>query len=172
MKKILLSLLLLSIFCANRSLAQDSTSTKGWTAADRSGFVGDCIKTAKVNIGEDSARSYCYCMQEKIERKYPIAADAVKITAADMASPEWKKEIQDCLTITSTWPSQERANFISTCTNSAKAGLGEQRAKNYCECMLYKIEKKYPSSTEAATITAEVMESPEFKKMVQDCLKF
>lgn len=172
MKKLLLFLLLLSIFCSNSSLAQDSTATKGWTSTDRSDFIGDCIKTAKVNLGEDSARTYCYCMQEKLEKKYPIAADAAKVTAADMSTPEWKKEIKDCLTITSTWPSQERNNFLTTCINSAQAGLGEQKAKSYCECMLYKIEKKYPSPAEAATITAEVMASPEFKKMVQDCLAF
>jgi hypothetical protein len=171
MKKILSSLLCLSIFSINIS-AQDSTATKGWTSADRSDFIGDCVKTAKVNMGEDSARTYCYCMQEKLERKYPVAADAAKITADDMSTPEWKKEIKDCLTITSTWPSQERANFLTTCINSAKAGLGEQKAKNYCECMLYKIEKKYPSTAEAATITADTMQSPEFKKMIQDCLAF
>jgi len=174
MKKMSSSLLLLLFFCINNSFAQDSTAKKGWTPADRSDFITNCVRTAKVNLGEDSARSYCYCMQEKIEKKYPIVADAGKVTAEDMSTPEWKKEIKDCLTMNSTWTAKERSGFISDCIGSAKAGgLEEQKAKGYCECMLYKIEKKYPSSAEAsAAITAEVMQSPEFKKWIQDCLAF
>jgi hypothetical protein len=93
MKKISLYSLLILICCCNNAFAQDSTATKGWTPADRSEFIVNCIRTAKVNLGEDSARTYCYCMQEKLEKKYPIAADAGKITAEDMSTPEWKKEI-------------------------------------------------------------------------------
>jgi len=112
-------------------------------------------------------------MQEKIEKKYPLSAQLAKVTAEDLSTPEWKKEINDCLSVNSTWTAGERSEFISQCIGSAKAGgLGEQKAKNYCECMLYKIEKKYPSSAQAVTITAETMKSPEFKKWIQDCLAF
>lgn len=172
MKKILLSILLLSFFYIKNSFAQDSTATKGWAAADRSAFIVNCVKTAKANLGEDSARSYCYCMLEKVEIKYPTPEAAAKITAEDMSTAEWKKEIKDCLTINSTWTAKERSGFITDCVNTAKDALGEQKAKAYCECMLYKIEKKYPSSAEAATITKEMMQSPEFKKWIQDCLAF
>ena len=48
-------------------------------------------------MSEDSARFCCYCMQEKVERKYPTIEEASKISGNDMQSPEWKKILQGCL---------------------------------------------------------------------------
>jgi hypothetical protein len=47
-----------------------------------------------------------------------------------------------------------------------------EKAKNYCECMMFKVEKKYPSPADAGTITKEDLQSPEWKKIIQSCLDF
>lgn len=176
MKKLLLSILLLSTFFISKSFAQaagEPVEKKGWPSSERADFIRECIKTAKVNMGEDSARSYCYCMQEKVEKKYPTIEAAGKITSADMQSPGWQKDIKDCIASSGTWPTIERKAFITECVKSATAGgLTEDKAKSYCSCMLFKIEKKFPNAADAGSITEETLQTPEFKKMLKDCLEF
>lgn len=116
----------------------------------------------------DSARHYCTCMLEKVEKMYPVAADAAKITAADFETPTWKKMIRECLT--GQWGSKDRSDFMTNCVDAAKASLGESKAQSYCECMLYKVEKAYPIAADAGKLTAEVLAQPEWKKKVLDCL--
>ncbi len=50
--------------------------------------------------------------------------------------------------------------------------MSEEKAKKYCECMMFKIEKKYPSPNDAAGITEETLKSADWKKMIADCLEF
>lgn len=122
-------------------------------------------------MSEDSARLYCYCMQFKIEAKFPTIEEAAKITADDMQSPEWKTEINSCLSI-ATWNTAYRADFLSECITEAKKNIDEQKAKTYCECMLVKVQLKYPSMTDAAKLTAETLNSDGWKKLIQDCRDF
>ena len=172
MKKGLLSSLFVSILFVYKIFAQDTTGKKGWPSSERYTFIAECIKTARAGMSDDSARSYCYCMQEKIEKKYPTTEEAEKLTSADLQTPEWKKEIQSCLAPESKWSSKDRSDFLSECVKSAKASISEDKAKNYCECMLFKIEKKFHNPRDADTITDELLQSPEWKKMAKDCLNF
>jgi hypothetical protein len=172
MKKELFSSLFVLILVTCKIFAQDTTGKKGWPSIERYSFISECIKTAKTSMSEDSARSYCYCMQEKIEKKYPTVEEAAKMTDADLNSPEWKKEIQNCLKPASTWSTKDRSDFLFECIKSAKEGVGEEKAKTYCECMLFKIEKKYPNPADAGNITDETLASPDWKKMIKDCQEF
>ena len=172
MKKIILSGICLFIICVAKLSAQAAGDKKGWPSAERTAFISECVKTAKANMSEDSARSYCYCMQEKVEKKYPTIEEASKITAADMQSEVWQKEIRNCMTSNSQWTSVDRSGFVTECVNAAKGNMTEQKAKSYCECMLFKVEKKYPNPTDAGEITDETMKSPEWKKMIKDCFEF
>jgi hypothetical protein len=160
----------ITILFMGRSFGQTGEK-KGWPSSERYAFITSCIGTAKATMSEDSARAYCYCMQFKIEVKFPTIEEAGKITAADMDSPEWKKEIKNCLG-TATWDSANRANFVSECIIEATKNIGEQKAKTYCECMMFKVESKYPSMTDAAKLTQEVFKSAEWKKLIQDCVDF
>lgn len=165
---------LISILFLSKSFAQEAgePGKKGWPSVERYAFITECVKSAKIGMSEDSARSYCYCMLEKIEKKYPTIEEAGKITDADMQSAEWQKDIKDCLASISKWSAIDRSDFLSECVKSAKTGMSEEKAKNYCECMMFKIEKKYPNPGDAAGITEETLKSPEWKKIVQDCLDF
>lgn len=121
-------------------------------------------------MSSDSARDYCHCMQAKLEKKFPDVLDIEK--GLDLNSPEMKSNIQDCLKSGSTWTAKDRTDFLNECVGAARASLGEDKAKRYCACSLYKIERKYPDPAQAAEITEEVMASPDFKKMIQACLEF
>ncbi len=167
-KHYILSVLLSGFFIT--SFAQTTGEKKGWPSNERTTFITECINTAKKNMSSDSARHYCYCMQEKMETKYPDIADANKVTAKDLASPEWVKEIRSC--IGGTWSAKDREEFVSSCVNSAKASLGETKAKSYCECMMFKIEKLYPNATDAAKITAEDFKTDSWQKLIKGCLDF
>jgi hypothetical protein len=164
MKKATLILLPLLVLITTISNAQSGA----WTAQDRKDFVSSCIGTAKANMSEDSARHYCVCMLENVESRYPLAADASKITREDFSTPAWQKLIKDCLS--GQWSTKDRTIFITDCVEAAKDALGREKALSYCECMLYKVEKVYPVSADAGQLTAEVLATPVWKKKVQDCL--
>jgi hypothetical protein len=169
MKKVLFNcLLLLSVSAA--LLAQPGEK-KGWPSAERNGFITECINSAKAGMSEDSARFYCWCMQEKVEKKYPTIEEASKLTAEEMGSPEWKKEINACLS-GGGWKNADRSGFLTNCIETAKAGIGAEKTKTYCECMLFKIEQRFPDPAEAGKLTAEMLNSPEWKKIAQGCMDF
>ena len=164
----------LAIFAALLSIAAfaQTGDKKGWTPADRKDFISECIINAKANMSEDSARFYCYCMQEKMEIKFPAVEELAKITAEMLKSPEWLKEIKACLAPASKWGTADREGFLKECINSAKDGLGEAKAKNYCQCAMFKMEQKFPDPEDANNITEEMLNNPEFQKIIKSCLEF
>jgi hypothetical protein len=168
MNKLLIPVLT-CIFFSNTAIGQEK---KGWPSVERFNFINECLKSAKANLNEDSARFYCYCMQEKLENKYPDIADASKLTPTDLSSPEWTKEVQACRTGIGQWSPQDRSDFLKDCIDAAKASLGGMKAKSYCECMLFKTEKKYPDPADAGAITEADLQTPEWKKMIKDCADF
>ena len=68
-----------------------------WTAAQTKEFVKSCVGDAKRNgLGAQQASSYCECMAGKIAQQYSYA-QANKMTAADLQTPQWQQVIQACL---------------------------------------------------------------------------
>ena len=142
---------------------------KGWPSSERYGFISECIRTASASMSEDSARYYCYCMQEKIEQKFPAVDELAKLTEKDMESEEWKKEINSCMF--GYWSTAQRGEFMNDCTEAAKS-IGEEKAKNYCECIMFQIEKRYPSFEQANKLTEKDFATPMWKKIIQASLDF
>lgn len=170
MKKKQLFPLLLICF-ASLTLTAQTGEKKGWPSVERYAFITECMKSAQKGMSEDTARFYCYCMIFKMEEKYPAIEEAAAITADTLATPEWQKEIQACLQ--GYWNSKDRNDFLKDCISSAKDGLGEEKAKNYCECMLYKVEVMFPDSGKATEeLTEEKLNTPDWKKIIQSCLEF
>ena len=64
------------------------------------------------------------------------------------------------------WSEEERNEFRTTCVENSKAALGEDTSKRYCECMLGKIEAKYPNSEKAGN-----MPISETMQLAKECLK-
>ncbi len=175
MKKILFATLCYFIFSTCQSFAQEAGEPagekKGWPSVERYAFLTECIGTAKVNMSADAARFYCWCMQEKLEKKYPRIEEASKITGEDMQSLEWQREIKNCGT-SGNWTLIDRSDFLTDCIQSAKDGLGTDKATMYCECMLFKLEKAYPDPVVANKLTGEDLNSPAWKKVIKGCLDF
>jgi intracellular sulfur oxidation DsrE/DsrF family protein len=69
------------------------------------------------------------------------------------------------------WGKADRTEFVSSCVNEAKKGITEERARAYCECMLIKMEKKYPNAADAAKLTDADIQTSEFQALIKDCLK-
>jgi hypothetical protein len=162
-----------SILFGNDLFAQQAGDVKkGWASSDRQLFITDCIATAVNSMSRDSARFYCYCMQEKLEKKYPDIERANKLSADDLETPEWQNAARDCITGISSWSSADRSEFMSECVNSGKESIGEAKAKKYCECMLFKIEQRYPDPANADDLDEEKLATPEWKKIIQSCLDF
>lgn len=55
-----------------------------WTDEDRTSFIEQCVASAKSSVGEERAKDYCSCMQQKVEYRYPTPADAAKLTNAQI----------------------------------------------------------------------------------------
>ena len=77
----------------------DDDYTSGeWTNAQRELYIDQCATVAKQNISASLARSYCDCMQNKIEKKYNMSFSvANKITEEDLSTPGMKADIRECL---------------------------------------------------------------------------
>ena len=91
MKKMLLSFAVLFF------IAACNNKGSGWTAAQRAQFLSDCTNEAKGRLTESKAKSYCECMQPKLESKFPSFAEANTISSADIQTPEWAAEVQKCI---------------------------------------------------------------------------
>ena len=61
-----------------------SSCKQGWTQKDQQEFMGGCINGALKEMGETKAKSYCGCMLQKIQERYPNAGD-VKYLKSDTA---------------------------------------------------------------------------------------
>jgi len=62
-----------------------SSGTSGkWGSAEEDSFMKSCVDGAKNSMGASKAESYCSCVLEKIEVKYPSAIDALKMDVNDM----------------------------------------------------------------------------------------
>ncbi len=66
------------------------------------------------------------------------------------------------------WRQAEKEAFVKSCIPQAQqsANMDAARAKDYCECMLGKVEEKYPKALEAAGLTAT-----EASAMAQECVQ-
>jgi len=172
MKKKILFPVTIFCFCLSSAWGQGNATDsvkKSWSLADRSEFISACVNTAKTSMGTDSARYYCHCMQSKVEAKFPDPVEADKLTKDDFNTVEWQKEIKACLS-GGTWTKQEREGFISSCVKSAKEnGLSETKAKNYCECTQYKVEKRYPNSADLDNISEEDLKSKFWENLMASC---
>ena len=64
------------------------------------------------------------------------------------------------------WAQKDRDAFNTKCVEGATAGMGADKAKSYCSCMLGKIEVKYPAASDAGNLDMNTM-----TEWAKDCLK-
>jgi hypothetical protein len=170
----LILILVMAVALSSRSQSGGDNKTaeikKGWSSHYRQQFLADCTDEARKGMSLDSAKFYCYCISEKIEAKYP---DTSNIPIDEIQESEaWKKEIVACLNTLGKWTADDRIEFINNCIETATPGIGEKAAKSYCECMQYKVERKLPKREDIEKLTADLLKTPEWQKLMKSCLDY
>jgi hypothetical protein len=165
---LIIAFILIHVLSIAQSGGQQSQSQQGWTKAFRDTAYNACVIAAAKSIGNDSARSYCSCATKKLEEMYPVQEEAGQLTAQDMRSPKLQAMIKGCLAMK--WPEKDRNDFVSSCVASASK-LGQEKATKYCNCMLLKVEAKYPNPNDSGQLTVEEMAKPEWQKALKECLE-
>ena len=64
------------------------------------------------------------------------------------------------------WSKAERRKFVSTCAEKASTNMGQEKAEEYCTCMMNKIEKRYPNSADVGQLTED-----EVTKLALTCVQ-
>jgi hypothetical protein len=64
------------------------------------------------------------------------------------------------------WSKSNKDGFMDVCVQGATSSMGEVKAKNYCSCMLDKVEKEYPNANDAG----QFENNPRKTEMAKDCL--
>lgn len=149
------------------SCGNKNESGSNWNDFVRQAFLATCMKEAIPLVGEKHADSYCKCMQQKVEARYPDALDVGDLTDAQVDEfAVGCNEKADSVTMANTpWSETSRADFVDACVEGAGAELSREEAKAYCTCMQEKVEKKTVNVGGADSIPEE-----EINRMADDCL--
>ena len=133
---------------------------KGWSEGNKQAFIKSCIADNRTAIGDDKVNAYCACMQQKVQNRYPDYHDADKLTMSqnlvitDSCAPPG-------------WSSDEKAIFMNSCSETrVSMGDNKEEANVYCDCMMQKIQSKYPDVNKTGNIPNEEMTA-----MAQECLR-
>ena len=169
-----------------------TTTTSGnWSKEYRNKFLQTCIGKASEKVSAADAFSYCSCMTEKVEAKYPNENEVdSKLTDSDIESMR-----PGCVTSNSnstqsnpstnqnnsnnsnnynnsnnsnsgSWTASEQREFMDNCTPGASKSLGTSAATDYCDCMMKKLMQEYPNSADAGNVSKTHMSS-----LAADCLR-
>lgn len=52
-----------------------SSCQHSWTQKDKDEFINSCTNSAAKSMTETKARSYCSCMLQKVQKRYPNPGD-------------------------------------------------------------------------------------------------
>lgn len=159
-----------------------TSSNSNWSKEYRNKFLQTCIGKASEKVSAADAFSYCNCMTEKVEAKYPNENEVdSKLTDSDIESMR-----PGCVTSNSnstqsnpstnqnnsnnsnsaSWTASEQREFMDNCTPGASKSLGTSAATDYCDCMMKKLMQEYPNSADVGNVSKSHMSS-----LASDCLR-
>ena len=162
----------------------NTTTSSNWSKEFRNKFVQDCISKASENVSAADAFSYCNCMTEKVEAKYPNENEVnAKVTNDDIASMRpgclpnsnnstnnnsnsSNNSTYNNTTTTANWTEADKREFMNNCTPGASKTLGTSGATDYCDCMMRKLMQEYPNSADVGNVSQTHMSA-----LAADCLK-
>ncbi len=147
--------------------AQAQDAPKKWSPEQRRSFISSCVVAQQKHMSSDSSKTYCYCLQEKLEQKF--SADQVEPDVLE--SPEWQAEVTTCLKAMDKWTAKDRSNFLVICNAAEQKVSGKEKAATICNCMLYKTEQKNSDPAKAKT-TEATTQTAEWKKMATECTAY
>jgi len=161
----------------------NTNSASTWSKAFLSKNLSDCITRASNRLSASQAYTYCDCMMDKIQQKYPNENDAetkftkeelVPIDAACLPADVNQNNSNDNQTNNNNqnnsnysrqWSTSDQREFMNNCVPGASKTLGNTGATDYCSCVMNKIMAEYPDSKDARNIPKDHMTS-----LANDCL--
>lgn len=81
----------------------------------------------------------------------------VNAPKAETKIDEKKQEVMVPIDRKGKWGKSDRFAFLENCVTNAKIKMGEEKAKEYCSCVLELVEAKYTSAVDAANIDLKDM---------------
>ena len=154
----------------------------GWSSSDKSKFNRECLS----GFTEDNqalGRKICPCVLEKYQKKYSnyseveAANDEAEVTRialqckkqlAGNDDEDNNNDINSDDDNGGGWTKSDERKFVSECAGDASQKVGEERANQYCSCMLDKFKRKY-SSYAAASRAISRMTADQINEMAVDC---
>ena len=92
--------------------------------------------------------------QESISESEQLHVNAPK---AETKIDEKKQEVVVPVDRKGKWGKSDRFAFLENCVTNAKIKMGDEKAKEYCSCVLELVEAKYTSAVDAANIDLKDM---------------
>ncbi len=83
----------------------------------------------------------------------------------DKEEPKEDEKAEDDATASAAWSQDVQDAYVNSCFESAKSGMDEQVAKEYCDCTLGKIMAKYPDPTELQNLGQD-----EITSLAMECM--
>lgn len=159
-----------------------SSGSSNWSKEYRNKFLQGCIGKASEKVSAAEAFSYCNCMTEKVEAKYPDekVVDA-SLTSADIdamkvgcvssnttqSNPSYTQPNNNSNNYNSAnWSASDQREFMDNCTPGASKSLGTTAATNYCDCVMRKLMQAYPNSADVGNVSKSEMSA-----LAQDCIR-
>ncbi|HYC40261.1 MAG TPA: hypothetical protein VEB63_07210 [Chitinophagaceae bacterium] len=132
---------------------------RGWTEDNKLSYIQSCISDNRGIYGAEQVKGYCDCVQSRVQRNFPDYRDVEKISMAE------NSRIADSCAPKG-WSKDEEAIFMETCSDK-RVSMGDERqvAVRYCDCMMRKIQSKYPNILTTTNIPNEEMAA-----MAGECL--
>jgi hypothetical protein len=131
-----------------------NTGNTGWAENDKNRFLKGCIASFDENQSE-LANKICPCVLEKMEKEFASYSEADTKegeTASTRIALQCKDEIvgnSDNNNTVSNWSRSDENQWMKACTTPLIESLGEEKATNYCSCVLDKMKEMYSSFEEA-----------------------
>ena len=157
----------------------ENTSNEGWTERDRSKFLADCMAGFENN--EATGKKLCPCVLEKLEKKYASLSEgdakggeaegkrmATACLEAIKGSGDNEENNNDKSDNNSSWSRSDENKFIDECAGTATKNVGEERANQYCKCMLNKMKREYSNYAEAERALSR-MTQDQINRLAEDC---
>ncbi len=155
----------------NNSNKDDFNQKNNWSSSDIRSFNEQCLTT--VNNNEEAARTFCPCLLEKFQAKYASLAEMDR----NGTEEEGKRAGEECMALlkgnadnntVNNWSRSDENQWMRACTTPLIESLGEQKATNYCSCVLDRMKEMYSSYQEATTKGTEETGTELGKKCIKE----
>ena len=135
--------------------AVSPTSKRGYTAADRNGFLAGCEQ------GEASASVACHCTLAKAEAVYHSNNELIKTGGR---APATRRMFHECSAPKGKWELVEQKEFVAHCS-AGKPGIASE-----CACVARRTEAVYSGvELEAAETSHDTRLEARDRKWLSEC---